>query len=51
MSDSRWLKSWIEVNESYYKGIGKDMSADIYEENKGEYDNDPNPYDGTYSEE
>lgn len=30
MSDSRWLKSWLEVNESHYKGIGKDMMADIY---------------------
>lgn len=30
MSDSRWLKSWLEVNNSYYVGIGKDMLADIY---------------------
>ena len=33
-----WLKGWLEVNESYYKGIGKDMSADIYNEEDGEDD-------------
>lgn len=38
MSDSRWLKSWLEVNESYYKGIGKDMTAEIYNEDNGEND-------------
>jgi hypothetical protein len=32
-----WLKGWLEVNELYYKGIGKDMSADIYNE-EGEDD-------------
>lgn len=31
MSESRWLKSWLETNESYYKGMGKDMSAVMYD--------------------
>ena len=32
MNDSRWLKSWLEVNESHYKGIGRDMSVVMYDD-------------------
>jgi hypothetical protein len=38
MNDSRWLKGWLEVNNSFYVGIGKDMLADIYNEEEGEDD-------------
>lgn len=38
MSEWSWFKSWMEVNESYYVGIGKDMTADIYNEDNGEDD-------------
>jgi len=37
--------------EEFYDGSGDQMYEDRYEDHMAQYDDDPNPYAGTYSEE